>query len=445
MMAIEHVLDEVARHLGVDPLEVRRVNFYGPGPRNVTPYGQTVEDDHLAPLVRALEESSGYTARRAEIAAFNAASPHAKRGIALTPVKFGISFTTTAMNQAGALVHVYADGSVHLNHGGVEMGQGLHVKVAQVVADELGVDVARVRATATATDKVPNTSPTAASSGSDLNGAAAQAAARRIRLRIARCVAAAWRVAPAAVSFAGDSVRAGDRAMTFTEAAALAKANRVPLSATGFHRTPKIHFDLDAGGGRPFLYYAWGAAVTEVEVDLFTGEYRVRRVDVLHDCGDSLNPAIDRGQVEGGFVQGMGWLTTEELWWDPRGRLGTHAPSTYKIPACDDVPADFRVTLFRGAPNREPVVGRSKAVGEPPLMLAISVFHALRDAVAAVEGGRLAPRLDAPATPERVLLAIEELRARARVAQPVRPERSAAGGRAESRAGSGEPAGEAVK
>jgi xanthine dehydrogenase large subunit len=271
-----------------------------------------------------------------------------------------------------------------------------------------------VRTTATATDKVPNTSPTAASSGADLNGRAAQLAARRLRLRLARCVAAAWGVRPREVVFAGDELRAGERAMPFAEAAALAHESRVSLSATGFFRTPKVHWDPVAVRGRPFLYFAWGAAVSEVEVDTFTGEYRLRRVDVLHDCGDSLNPAIDRGQVEGGFVQGMGWLTSEELWWDAAGRLGTHAPSTYKIPACDDVPAQFHVALFRDAPNREETVGRSKAVGEPPVMLAISVFHALRDAVAAVADGRLAPRLDAPATPERVLLAIEELRARDR-------------------------------
>jgi xanthine dehydrogenase large subunit len=410
MMAIEHVVDEVARHLGKDPLVVRKLNLYGGEGRTLTPYGMEVEDD-VGALVEELERTSDYAARREGIARFNAGSPILKRGIALTPVKFGISFTTTHLNQAGALVHVYTDGSVHLNHGGTEMGQGLFVKVAQVVADELGVGIDQVRITATSTEKVPNASATAASSGSDLNGKAAQLAARALRSRLAKVVAEHLGGDPADVVFEGGKVRLGRRAVDFAAAAKLAHQARVSLSATGFYRTPKLHWDRKRHRGRPFLYFACGAAVSEVEIDTLTGEYRVRRVDVLHDCGDSLNPAIDRGQVEGGFVQGMGWLTTEELWWDERGRLGTHAPSTYKIPTCSDVPADFRVTL-RYARNREPTVHRSKAVGEPPLMLAISVFHALRDAIAAVGAHRLAPRLDAPATPERVLLSVAELRAR---------------------------------
>jgi xanthine dehydrogenase large subunit len=411
MMAIEYVVDEIARHLGKDPLAVRKANFYGARERNVTPYGQEVEGFVVPDLVRELERTSGYAARREEIARFNAESPWLKRGIALTPVKFGISFTATAMNQAGALVHVYTDGSVHLNHGGTEMGQGLYVKVAQVVADELGVPLDRVRITATATDKVPNTSPTAASSGSDLNGKAAQVAARALRKRLARVAADELGGRAEDVAFEGGQVRAGRRAMSFGELAKLAHGRQVSLSSTGFYRTPKIHYDKARHRGRPFLYFACGAAVSEVEIDTLTGEYRLVRADLLHDCGSSLNPAIDRGQVEGGFVQGMGWLTTEELYWDREGRLRTHAPSTYKIPACGDVPHDFRVALWSSA-NREPTVHRSKAVGEPPLMLGISVFHALKDAVAAVGEGRLAPRLDAPATPERVLLAVEELRAR---------------------------------
>jgi xanthine dehydrogenase large subunit len=410
MMAIEHVVDDIARHLGKDPLDVRRANLYGGAPRNQTPYGMEVTDD-LAGLVEALAESAGYAGRRAAIERFNAESPFLKRGIALTPVKFGISFTTASMNQAGALVLVYTDGSVHLNHGGTEMGQGLFVKVAQVVADELGVPIDAVRITATSTDKVPNASPTAASSASDMNGKAAQAAARQIKGRMARAVAEALGGSPDDVVFAGGEVRLGRRAVSFAEAAKMAHQARVSLSATGFYRTPKLAWDRKRHRGRPFLYFACGAAVSEVEIDTLTGEYRVRRVDILHDCGDSLNPAIDRGQVEGGFVQGMGWLTTEELWWDAAGRLRTHAPSTYKIPTCGDVPEDLRVTLLHRK-NREPTVGRSKAVGEPPLMLALSVFHALRDAVASVGSHRLAPRLDAPATPERVLLAVEELRAR---------------------------------
>jgi len=410
MMAIEQVVDEIARHLGRDPLEVRKLNLYGGKGRTLTPYHQEVEED-LRGLVAALERDAGYAERRREIAAFNASSPWLKRGIALTPVKFGISFTTTPMNQAGALVHVYTDGSVHLNHGGTEMGQGLFVKVAQVVADELGVPVDRVRIDATATDKVPNASPTAASSGSDMNGKAAQAAARAIKERMAACVAEHLGGRPAEVVFAAGKVSLGRRSLDFGEAAKLAHWERVSLSSTGFYATPKIHYDRKRHRGRPFLYFACGAAATEVEIDTLTGEYRVRRVDVLHDCGDSINPAVDMGQVEGGFVQGMGWLTTEELWWDAQGRLRTHAPSTYKIPTCGDVPEDFRVTLLH-LPSREPTIHRSKAVGEPPLMLAISVFHALRDAIAAVGEHRLAPRLDAPATPERVLLAVEDLRAR---------------------------------
>jgi xanthine dehydrogenase large subunit len=411
MMAIEYVVDEIARELGQDPLAVRRLNFYGRGERDVTPYEMKVEDFVIPELVDELERSSQYQERRRDLARFNAASPWLKRGIALTPVKFGIAFTATEMNQAGALVHVYTDGSIHLNHGGTEMGQGLFIKVAQVVADELGVGVDRVQITATTTDQVPNTSPTAASSGSDLNGKAAQAAARTIKERLAACAAAALGGQPEDVIFARGKARVGRRSIDFADLATLAHRERVSLSATGYYRTPELHFDRERKRGRPFYYFACGAAVSEVLIDTLTGEYKVRRVDLLHDCGSSLNPAIDLGQVEGGFVQGMGWLTTEELWWDEAGRLGTHAPSTYKIPTCGDVPDDFRVTLLN-ARNREPSIHRSKAVGEPPLMLGISVFHALKDAIAAVGDHRLRPRLDAPATPERVLLAVEELRAR---------------------------------
>jgi xanthine dehydrogenase large subunit len=309
---------------------------------------------------------------------------------------------------------------VHLNHGGTEMGQGLLVKVAQVVADELGVGVEHVKITATTTEKVPNTSPTAASAGSDMNGKAAQAAARQIRQRMAAVAAQALGGRAGQAVFAGNRVRIGRKGMPFAALARLCHQSRVSLSSTGFYRTPRIHWDKARLRGRPFFYFACGAAVAEVEVDVLTGEHRLLRADILHDVGDSLNPAVDLGQVEGGFVQGMGWLTCEELWWDQAGRFRTHAPSTYKIPACGDVPADFRVALRR-RPGREDTIHRSKAVGEPPLMLAISVFQALKDAVAAavpggreVPGGRRAlPRLDAPATPERVLLAIEDLRARA--------------------------------
>ena len=413
MLAIEEVLDEVARHLRLDPLEVRLRNLYGPRPRNVTPYGQALGDFEVPALVDELARTSRYRARRAEIDRFNAGSRHVKRGLALTPVKFGIAFTALPMNQAGALVHVFTDGSVQLNHGGIEMGQGLFTKVAQVVAGELGVPLEAVRLMPTATEKVPNTSPTAASSGSDLNGEAARLAARTLRDRLAAVAAGLLGVAAGSVEFRDGRVHAGGRSLPFAAVAKAAHSGRVGLSATGFYRTPKIHFDRKRHRGRPFLYFSQGAAAAEVEVDLLTGEHRVRRVDLLHDCGGSLNPALDRGQVEGGFVQGMGWLTNEELVWDGEGRLTTHAPSTYKIPTCHDVPADFRVAL-RGEPNREPTVGRSKAIGEPPFPLAISVFMALKDAVAAAGGPGARPALDAPATPERILAAVEAVQGAAR-------------------------------
>ncbi len=408
MMGIEAVVDAIARHLQLDPLLVRQRNFYAPG-RDTTHYGMLVEDNPIQALTAQLAESSAYAARRAEVAAFNAQHGWKKRGLALTPLKFGISFTLLQMNQAGALVHVYTDGSVQLNHGGIEMGQGLHTKVAQLVADVFGLPVARVRVTATATDKVPNTSPTAASAGTDLNGQAALAAALTIRERIAALVAEGSGVAADAVRFEGGMVLAGERRLSFAEAAKLAHRNRVSLSSTGYYRTPKIQYDDTTQQGRPFFYFAWGACCAEVEVDCLTGEYRMLRADILQDVGQSLNPALDRGQVEGGFVQGMGWLTAEELVWDNQGQLRTHAPSTYKIPTSGDVPAALRVEFFN-RPNAEATVHRAKAVGEPPLMLGIAVFHALRDAVAAAAPGRAAP-LDAPATPERVLAAIMALQA----------------------------------
>jgi xanthine dehydrogenase large subunit len=372
----------------------------------------TVEDNVIHDIVRELEKTADYAGRRDAIAQFNATSPWIKRGLALTPIKFGISFTATHLNQAGALVHVYTDGSVQLNHGGTEMGQGLYIKVAQVVANEFGIDVGRVKITATTTEKVPNTSPTAASAGSDLNGKAAQAAAVAIKARLAKVAAEHLGVDERDLVFADNKVRAGRKSMTFRELAKLGHVRRVALSSTGYYSTPKVHYDAKRHRGRPFYYFAYGAAVAEVEVDTLTGEYRLRRADILHDCGRSLNPAIDLGQVEGGFVQGMGWLTSEELCWDGKGRLTTHAPSTYKIPACSDVPADFRVALLQDGRNREPTVHRSKAVGEPPLMLGMSVFHALKDAIAAVGDYQASPHLDAPATPERILMAIEALRAR---------------------------------
>jgi xanthine dehydrogenase large subunit len=401
-------MDDVARTLRMDPLAVRKRNLYGDGERNVTHYGQEVSDFSAPRIIAELAAEANYAARRQAIRAWNRQSQVLKRGIALTPVKFGISFTSTLLNQAGALVHVYKDGSVRLNHGGTEMGQGLYIKVAQVVADELGISVEDVRITAADTSKVPNASATAASSGSDMNGKAAQKAARKIRRRLTAVACRRFAVAEAAVHFGDGRVTAGSRSLTFAELVQLAWADRVSLSATGFYRTPKIHYDRKTFRGRPFLYFACGAAVSEVIVDTLTGENRVLRVDILHDCGDSLNPAVDLGQIEGGFVQVAGWLTTEELWWNSDGELKTHAPSTYKIPACSDLAPDFRVRMLGNAANREPTIYRSKAVGEPPLMLALSVFHALRDAIA--NDTNTLPPLAAPATPEALLAALGELK-----------------------------------
>ena len=405
MFAIEYVIEDIARTLGVDALAVRRANFYGTNERNVTHYGQLVEDNIAPDIVDKLARDADYEARRREIDRFNASGGHLRRGIALTPVKFGISFTSTILNQAGALVHVYKDGTVQLNHGGTEMGQGLYIKVAQVVADEFGITIDRVRSTAADTSKVPNASATAASSGADMNGKAAQKAAATIRGRLVAFACRHFGVGEADIRFGDNRVDIGGRVLDFAELVRLAWADRVSLSATGFYKTPKIHYDRDSFSGRPFFYFAYGAAVTEVVVDTLTGEHRILRVDILHDCGKSLNPAVDLGQVEGGFVQGAGWLTSEELWWNGDGELKTHAPSTYKIPTCSDLAPDFRVELLENAANREDTIGRSKAVGEPPLMLALSVFHAIRDAIATDDAPL--PPLDAPATPEAVLRAFE--------------------------------------
>jgi xanthine dehydrogenase large subunit len=404
MFAIEYVIEDIARALGKDPLEIRRRNFYGQDERNVTHYQQPVDDNIIDEIFTKLVADSDYEKRRAEIRKFNADAKILRRGISITPVKFGISFTNTLLNQAGALVHVYKDGTVQLNHGGTEMGQGLYVKVAQVVADELQISVDRIRIMAADTSRVPNASATAASSGSDMNGKAAQKAAAKIRARLTEFAARHFSVSEAEIDFFDNTVRVGDRRLSFAELVQLAWADRVSLSATGFYKTPKINYDRATFSGRPFFYFAYGAAVTEVVVDTLTGENRVLRVDILHDCGDSLNPAVDLGQIEGGYVQGVGWLTTEELWWNDKGELGTHAPSTYKIPTCSDLAPDFRVGLMAGFGNREDTIYRSKAVGEPPLMLGLSAFHAIRDAID--QGDRPASGLHAPATPESILRAI---------------------------------------
>jgi len=411
MMAIERVMDAIAAARGLDPLAVRWANLYAPG-RDITPYHMRVEDNVAPELIEELAERTDYDARRAAVAVFNASHRVLKKGLALTPVKFGISFTTTHLNQAGALVLLHADGSIQLNHGGTEMGQGLMVKVAQVVADVFAVPIDRVRVTATRTDKVPNTSATAASSGADLNGMAAFNAAQQIRARLADFAAAKFGGAADAVRFTLDGVVANGELVPFETLCRMAHLGRISLSSTGFYATPKIEYDRATHRGRPFLYFAYGAALSEVVIDTLTGEHRVLAVDILHDVGHSLNPAIDLGQVEGGFVQGMGWLTTEELVYDERGRLLTHAPSTYKIPTASDRPRRMDIRLWERGQNAEATIHRSKAVGEPPFMLAISVFSALTQAVAATAPGKGLPRLDAPATPERVLAAIGELKAR---------------------------------
>ena len=408
VIVAERMIEEIAYVLGKDTLDIRKANFYGVGERDVTPYHQIVEDNILERLIGELEETSEYRKRREEILAFNAKGGILRRGIALTPVKFGISFTATWYNQAGALLHVYKDGSLMINHGGTEMGQGLNTKIAQIVAEAFGVSLDAVKITKTTTEKVPNTSATAASSGTDLNGMAALDACEQIKARLADYAREKWGVGE--VCFEGGNVLLGDKVIGFKEFIARAYMDRVQLSAAGFYKTPEIHWDRATGKGQPFFYFAYGASCSEVEIDTLTGEYRVTRADVLHDVGRSLNPAIDRGQVEGAFIQGMGWLTTEELWWDDKGQLRTHAPSTYKIPLASDKPRHFDVRLAEWSENPKRTIKRSKAVGEPPFMLGISVFEALGHAVASVADYKVCPRLDAPATPERVLMAIERLK-----------------------------------
>ena len=405
-IAIENIIDEIARNLGRDPLDIRRANFYGRTERNETPYGQVIVDNVIDELTAELEQSSAYRARRAAIAAFNATSPVLKKGLALTPVKFGIAFNVTHLNQAGALVHVYVDGSVLVNHGGTEMGQGINTKVMQVVAHELGLDMRHVRASATDTGKVANTSATAASTGADLNGKAAQDAARQIRERLAAFAVKQYGGDVAQVLFQGDAVHVNGHSVPFPELVQKAYLARVQLWSDGFYATPGLHWDAKTMTGHPFSYYAYGAAVSEVVVDTLTGEWKLLRADALYDAGASLNPAIDIGQVEGAFIQGMGWLTTEELWWNDAGKLMTHAPSTYKIPGISDCPEDFRVRLFDNR-NVEDSIHRSKATGEPPLLLPFSVFFAIRDAISSVGDHRVNPPLNAPATSEAILRAIE--------------------------------------
>ena len=416
MIVTEAILSDIARHLKLDPLDVRLRNLYSEEmttgtattpaqARNTTHYQMKVEDNILQPLLSKIELTAQYRQRQEAVLTWNSTHTVIKRGLALTPVKFGISFTATLFNQAGALVHVYLDGSVQVNHGGTEMGQGLNTKIAQIVADELGVPFHRVLATASDTSKIPNASATAASAGTDLNGRAAQFAARHVRDNLAQFVSGLDGCGAGAVQFEGGWVRSPTGERAFDDVVQMAYANRIQLWSDGFYRTPKIHYDKTTLTGRPFYYFAYGAACTEVAIDTLTGESRVLKVDILHDVGRSINPAIDIGQIEGGFVQGMGWLTTEQLVWNDKGHLSTHAPSTYKIPATGDIPAHFKVDLWP-EPNREDNVFGSKAVGEPPFMLAISVFEALRDAVAQARGDGQPVTLKAPATAENVLRAL---------------------------------------
>lgn len=418
MMIIERAMDDIARKVGKDPLEIRKLNLYGGDGRNTTPYHQSVDSPTLPRIISELETSSDYWTRRSEIKQYNQSSNRYKKGLALTPVKFGISFTVQHLNQAGALIHIYTDGSVQVNHGGTEMGQGLNTKVAQVVARVFGIDLDKIHITATRTDKVPNTSPTAASSGADLNGQAAKDAALTIKQRLIDFIADKNGIDKNDVRFENNAVyfpikndgssESNQGSMSFSQLAERAYLERISLSATGYYRTPKIHYDRSKAKGRPFFYFANGAAVSEVVTDTLSGEYKVTRVDILHDVGESLNPAIDIGQIEGGFIQGMGWLTTEELSWDDHGRLQTTGAATYKIPAIADTPPIFNVKLFEKHPNEESTIYNSKAVGEPPLMLAISVWSALRDAISSIANYNYSPNLDTPATPERVYWAIEE-------------------------------------
>ena len=406
MMAIETLMEDIARKLGKDPLDIRKLNLYQPG-ADETPYGQKIEQHVLPELIERLEQSSDYRARRIAISEFNKTHRQLKKGLALTPVKFGISFTAKHLNQAGALLNIYTDGSMLISHGGTEMGQGLYTKIQQIVASAFGINVARVMVTSTRTDKVPNTSPTAASSGTDLNGMAAKDACDRIKADLIAFACEHFNLTAKQIQFANDQVVLGDQQLDFPAFIKLAYLNRVSLSATGHYRTPKIHYDRATAKGQPFLYFANGASVAEVTIDCLTGEYKVDRIDVLHDVGKSLNPAIDIGQIEGGFIQGMGWLTTEELLWDDKGRIISNSPANYKIPTAFDVPEQFNVELF-DEPNLENTIHLSKAVGEPPLMLAISVWAALRDACSSTTNYQFSPRLDTPATPERVFWALQE-------------------------------------
>ena len=411
MMAIENIIDHIANSLKRDPAEIRRRNFYQKKKKNITHYNMKIEDNVMHEIYDQLIKSSNYKSRQLSIKKFNEKNTYIKKGIAITPVKFGISFTTWHLNQAGALVHIYSnDGSVHVNTGAIEMGQGTHTKIAQLVANELGLNFSRVKVSATRTDKVPNTSASAASSTTDLNGAAALNAISKIKMNLSAYIKRKYKIKNGEGIYENGIVKFKGKSFKFNSLIKEAYLNRVSLSSSGFYATPKIHFDKKNFKGRPFLYFCYGAAVSEVMIDTLTGENKIIRTDILHDAGKAINPAIEIGQIEGGFVQGAGWLTMEEVNWKSNGQITTHSPSTYKIPAASDMPEKFNVEIFKKGKNVEQVINKSKTTGEPPLMLAMSVFYAIKNAIASVGNYAFYPNLDAPATPEKILMSIDKLK-----------------------------------
>ena len=411
MMAIENIIDHIANSLKRDPAEIRRRNFYQKKKKNITHYNMKIEDNVMHEIYDQLIKSSNYKSRQLSIKKFNEKNTYIKKGIAITPVKFGISFTTWHLNQAGALVHIYSnDGSVHVNTGAIEMGQGTHTKIAQLVANELGLNFSRVKVSATRTDKVPNTSASAASSTTDLNGAAALNAISKIKMNLSAYIKRKYKIKNGEGIYENGIVKFKGKSFRFNSLIKEAYLNRVSLSSSGFYATPKIHFDKKNFKGRPFLYFCYGAAVSEVMIDALTGENKIIRTDILHDAGKAINPAIEIGQIEGGFVQGAGWLTMEEVNWKSNGQITTHSPSTYKIPAASDMPEKFNVEIFKKGKNVEQVINKSKTTGEPPLMLAMSVFYAIKNAIASVGNYAFYPNLDAPATPEKILMSIDKLK-----------------------------------
>ena len=411
MMAIENIIDNISRHLGKDPSEIRKINFYKKNSRNITHYGMKIEDNVINEIFNKLLKKSNYKKRYSEIKKFNLKNKYKKKGIAITPVKFGISFTTIHLNQAGALVHIYTDGSVHLNHGGIEMGQGTHTKIAQLVSKSLGIPYEKVQISSTNTSKVPNTSASAASSTTDLNGAAALDAVKKIKLNLEKFIKNKYKISVKNnVIYKNEKIFIGKYIFKFNDIVQEAYLNRISLSSNGFYSTPKINFNKKKFYGRPFLYFCYGAAVTEVTIDTLTGENIISKVDILQDAGNAINPALELGQIEGGFVQGQGWLTMEEVKWKANGQITTFSPSTYKIPAVSDIPKKFKVEIYKEGKNKEEVANKAKTTGEPPLMLAMSVFFAIKDAIASTSNYKKTPHLDAPATPEKILLSISRLK-----------------------------------